>query len=59
MSFSDKWPSHRPIANNCSRVHKGFGCGAKNSNHMPKYYNSLCKVYLLKFLPSQFFRMMF
>nr|CAD2202131.1 unnamed protein product [Meloidogyne enterolobii] len=43
MSFSDKWPSHRPIANNCSRVHKGFGCGAKNSNHMPKYYNSLCK----------------
>uniref|UniRef100_A0A915MFT3 Uncharacterized protein n=1 Tax=Meloidogyne javanica TaxID=6303 RepID=A0A915MFT3_MELJA len=43
MSFSDKWPSHRPIANNCSRVHKGLGCGAKNSNHMPTYYNSLCK----------------
>nr|CAD2192727.1 unnamed protein product [Meloidogyne enterolobii] len=43
ISFDDKWPSNRPITHNCYQSHSGLGCGAKNSKHMPKYYNSLFK----------------
>uniref|UniRef100_A0A915ML71 Uncharacterized protein n=1 Tax=Meloidogyne javanica TaxID=6303 RepID=A0A915ML71_MELJA len=43
ISFDDKWPPNRPITHNCYQSHYGLGCGAKNSKHMPKYYNSLCK----------------